>query len=146
MGFTEVLTSPLHRATRTCELAGFEGRPGPTRPRRVGLRRLRGATDRGHPSRATPAGSSSATGAPAAKSVEAVGARADRVIARLRGIEGRVLLFGHGHFFRVLAARWLGLPAGDARHFLLGTASLSILGYEHNPRSRSSSSGMTTGM
>ena len=44
---------------------------------------------------------------------------------------GRVILFGHGHFFRVLAARWLGLAASDARHFWLGTAALCILGYEH---------------
>ena len=63
--------------------------------------------------------------------MEAVGARADRVVARLKEANGRVILFGHSHFFRVLAARWLGLPASDARHFVLGTAALSILGYEH---------------
>jgi broad specificity phosphatase PhoE len=46
---------------------------------------------------------------------------------------GRILVFGHGHFFRVLAARWVGLPPGDASRFVLGTAALSILGYEHGP-------------
>ncbi len=60
-----------------------------------------------------------------------MGARADRVVARLRTDGGRVLLFGHGHFFRVLAARWTGLSTEDARHLVLSTASLSILGYEH---------------
>jgi broad specificity phosphatase PhoE len=70
-------------------------------------------------------------GCPGGESVEAVGARADRVVARLKEARGHVILFGHGHFFRVLAARWLGLPASDARHFVLGTAALSILGYEH---------------
>ncbi len=58
-------------------------------------------------------------GCPGGESVAAVGARADRVIARLRGVDGRVLLFGHGHFFRVLAARWLGLPPADGRLFYL---------------------------
>lgn len=72
-------------------------------------------------------------GCPGGESVEAVGARADHVVARLRALDGDVLVFSHGHFLRVLAARWLGLPAGDARYFVLSTAALSILGYEHTP-------------
>jgi probable phosphoglycerate mutase len=70
-------------------------------------------------------------GCPGGESVEAVGARADRVLARLQAMEGTVVVFSHGHVLRVLAARWLGLPAGAARYFVLSTAALSILGYEH---------------
>ena len=55
--------------------------------------------------------------------------RADRLIGRLRALEGNVAAFSHGHFGRVLAARWIGLPVADAEHFLLSTASLSVLGY-----------------
>ena len=65
------------------------------------------------------------------ESVEAVAARADRVVAGLKEASGRVIMFGHSHFFRVLASRWLGLPAADARFYVLGTAALSVLGYEH---------------
>ena len=61
-----------------------------------------------------------------------VGARADRVMSRVRAIEGNVLLFSSGHFLRVLAARWLGLEPEAGRFFLLSTASLSALGYEDN--------------
>ena len=56
--------------------------------------------------------------------------RADRLIARLRALDGNVALFSHGHFGCVLAVRWIGLPVIEGQHFLLGTASLSVLGYE----------------
>jgi broad specificity phosphatase PhoE len=131
--FTEVLTSPLVRATRTCALAGFEGRAKVV-PDLV-------EWDYGDYEGRTTADIRAENpgwflfrdGCPGGESVLQVGTRADRVIARLRSIEGGVLVFSHGHFCRVLAARWLGLLAEDARHFLLGTASLSILSYEHNP-------------
>lgn len=133
MNFSEVLTSPLHRATRTAELAGFGGQ-AVTDPDLVewnyGAYEGRKTVDIREEN---PDWFLFRDGAPGGESVGDVGARADRVIDHLRGTEGRVLLFGHGHFFRVLAARWLGLPAGYACHFLLGTAALSILGYEHNP-------------
>jgi broad specificity phosphatase PhoE len=129
--FTRVLTSPLSRALRTCELAGFGGQAkinadlqewdyGQYEGRRTAdIRQERPGWDLFR------------DGSPGGESVEAVSARADRVIARLRGVEGNILVFSHGHFLRVLAARWLGLPAGAGRHFVLATAALSILGYEH---------------
>lgn len=130
--FAEVITSPLIRASKTCELAGFakprvdpdlvEWHYGDYEGRKTVDIRVD-----------NPDWFLFRDGCPGGESVEAVGARADRVIEHLRGIEGRVIVFSHGHFSRVLAARWLGLPAGDARHFLLGTASLSVLSYEHNP-------------
>ncbi len=130
--FAQVLTSPLSRARRTCELAGYGERAeidpdlqewdyGQYEGRRTAdIRRER------------PGWYLFRDGCPGGESVAAIGARADRLIARLRAIDGRVLLFSHGHVLRVLAARWLGLPAGDARHFLLSTAALSVLGYEHH--------------
>ena len=77
-------------------------------------------------------GKSFATAALAGNHLSQVGARADRAIKRVRAIEGNVLLFSSGHFLRVLAARWLGLEPGAGRFFLLSTASLSALSYEHN--------------
>ena len=59
------------------------------------------------------------------------GARADRVIAKARASEGNIALFAHGHILRVLAARWIGLPVSEGSHFLLHTATLSVLSYYH---------------
>ena len=126
-----VLVSPLGRARRTCELAGFE----------TGVEIVADLTEwdyGAYEGRRTveirlerPGWQLFRDGCPDGESVAEVGARADRVIDRLRAFRGRVLLFGHGHFFRVLAARWIGLPPSGACHLLLGTASLSILSYEH---------------
>ena len=71
-------------------------------------------------------------GCPGGETLAEIGARADRVIARARAIEGNVLLFSSGHILRVLTARWLGLEPAAGRLFLLSTASLSALGYEHD--------------
>jgi probable phosphoglycerate mutase len=68
-------------------------------------------------------------GCPGGESPAAVGARVDRVIARIRGAEGDVALFAHGHVFRVFAARWLGLPTAAGSHFLLDPATLSVLSH-----------------
>ncbi len=67
-------------------------------------------------------------GCPGGESVEAVQARADRVVARLRASSGTSIVFSHGHFTRLLAVRWLGLPILDARYLMVGTAALGTLG------------------
>jgi broad specificity phosphatase PhoE len=131
LDFAKVYASPLQRTVRTCELAGFgevaeidadliewdygqyEGRHSAEihteRPDWLLFR----------------------DGCPGGESPEQVGARANRVIDRVRALEGDVLLFSSGHFLRVLASRWLGLEATAGRYLLLSTASVSALGYEH---------------
>jgi len=130
--FAKVLTSPLRRATRTCELAGFaavaevdrdlvewdygsyEGRTSPEiHAERPDWKLFR-------------------DGCPGGESAAQVGARADRIVARVRELGADMLLFSSGHFLRTLAARWLGLEPAGGRYFLLGTASLCVLGYEHD--------------
>jgi probable phosphoglycerate mutase len=130
--FAEVLSSPLQRAARTCELAGFGAEAVVDRDllewdygQYEGRRSVEILKDR-------PDWELFRDGCPGGESPDQVGARADRVVSRLRAIEGDVLLFSSGHFLRVLAARWLGLQPGGGRYFLLSTASLSALGYEHN--------------
>jgi broad specificity phosphatase PhoE len=132
MTFAKVMTSPLSRARRTALLAGF-GDVAQVVPDLMewdyGL--YDGKTT-AEIRQEQPAWSLFRDGCPGGESVAAVGARADRVVTRLRGCGGRTLLFGHGHFFRVVAARWLGLPPSNARLFFLSTAALSVLGYEHS--------------
>lgn len=132
MTFAKVFTSPLKRAARTCELAGFGAAAEIDRDLvewnygdYEGRRTVEIHTER-------PDWQLFRDGCPGGESPDQVGARADRVVNRVRGIEGDVLLFSSGHFLRVLGARWLGLEPGAGRYFLLGTASLSALRYEHN--------------
>ena len=132
MSFAQVLTSPLQRARRTAELAGFgdcaqpdsdlmewdygayEGRrTAEIRAERPGWRLFK-------------------DGCPGGETLQAVSLRADRVIARIRALGSDVLVFAHRDILRILAARWLSLSAVEARHFYLTTASLSILGYDHD--------------
>ena len=132
--FSMVLTSPLQRARRTCEIAGYldqaeidpnllewnygdyEGRTTKQiEADRPGWRLFR-------------------DGVPNGESIEQVAARAQAVIARAVAAGGDVALFAHGHILRILAAQWMTLPAEDARLFALSTASVSTLGYEHETR------------
>jgi broad specificity phosphatase PhoE len=68
---------------------------------------------------------------PNGETIEQISQRADRVVARLRSIAGKVAIFSHGHFLRILVSRWIGLSADHGSRFLLGTSTLSILGYEN---------------
>jgi probable phosphoglycerate mutase len=131
--FAQVFCSPLQRARRTCELAGFisaakidtdliewnygiyEGKTSTEiLAQRPGWELFR-------------------DGCPGGETPQQVGARADGVVSRLRAAGGDVLVFSSGHFIRALTARWLGLEAGAAgRCFMLNTASLSALSYEHD--------------
>lgn len=132
MAFARVFTSPLQRATQTCELAGFgdqsevvsdlrewdygiyEGRrTAEIRAERPGWQLFR-------------------DGCPGGETPDQIVARADRVVSRVRAVDGDVLLFSSGHFLRVLAARWIGEEAAIGRSLMLSTASLSILSYAHD--------------
>ena len=130
--FAKVLTSPLRRASRTCELAGF----GTVAEVNDDLLEWDYGQYEGLTSvqiRAmNPGWSLFRDGCPGGEIPEQVGARADHVIERVRAFHGDVLLFASGHLLRVMAARWLGLEPAAGRFFLLDTASLSALGYEHN--------------
>ena len=130
--FAKVFTSPLQRALRTCDLAGFgslaeldhdlvewnygkyEGRiTAEIHNERPDWRLFR-------------------DGCPGGETAKDVADRADRIITRVRRVSGNVLIFSSAHFLRVLAARWLGLAPEMGRCFVLSTASISALGYEHD--------------
>jgi len=130
--FAKVFTSPLQRARRTCELAGFGAEAEVDRDllewnygeyEGLGTAEIRAKR---------PDWQLFRDGCPGGESPDEVGTRADRVLNRVRAVEGDVLIFSSGHFLRVLAARWLGLEPRAGKYFLLDTASLSALGYEHD--------------
>jgi broad specificity phosphatase PhoE len=128
--FARVLTSPSLRARETCRLAGlgaqaevreellewdygsYEGRTTPEiRRERPGWLLWR-------------------DGAPGGEDAAAVAARVDRIVSELREAPGDVAIFAHGHVLRVLGARWCGLAAESGGCLALGTASISLLGWE----------------
>jgi broad specificity phosphatase PhoE len=127
--FALVLCSPMQRARKTCELAGL-GDPAVIDDDLVewNYGEYEGLT--ANQIRETARDwLIFRDGCPGGESPEQVGARADRVIARARATDGDVALFAHGHVLRVLAARWIGLPAASGQHFLLDTGTLCVLGY-----------------
>jgi broad specificity phosphatase PhoE len=131
--FAKVFTSPLQRASRTCALAGF----GAMAEVDADLVEWNYGEYEGRTSAEIHAERPNwdlfRDGCPGGESPAQVGERADRVVQRIRAVMGSVLLFSSGHFLRVLAARWLALGPGSAgRYFLLSTASLSALSYEHS--------------
>ena len=128
--FSMVLTSPLQRARRTCELAGF-GSVATLDPdlQEWNYGEYEGrTTDQIQHDR--PGWSLFRDGVPGGETIEQVAARARHVIDRALGVEGDVALFAHGHIIRILTACWLGLAPNAARLLALGPGGISVLGYE----------------
>jgi len=129
--FARVFTSPLQRAHKTCELAGFDSSAivdADLVEWNYGkYEGLRSAEIR----QLQPDWMIFRDGCPGGESPQDVSQRADRVVGRVRQVVGNVLLFSSGHFLRALAARWLGCPVEFGKYLALSTASLSALGYEH---------------
>ena len=130
--FAKVFTSPLQRASRTCTLAGF-GAVAETDDDLVewDYGKFEGLTSSDIRLK-DPAWSLFRDGCPGGEALAGVGIRADRVVQRVRNVQGNVLLFSSGHFLRVLAARWIDDDPAAGRHFVLGTAALCVLGYDHD--------------
>jgi broad specificity phosphatase PhoE len=129
--FDLVLTSPLVRARDTCRLAGFGERAVVT-PDLVewNYGEYEGITTEAIRER-VPDWTVFTHGCPGGEVAAQVGERVDRVIETVRGIGGgRALAFAHGHLLRVLGARWVELAPEDGARLMLGTASISILGWD----------------
>ncbi|QSY95198.1 histidine phosphatase family protein [Rhizobium bangladeshense] len=130
--FSAVWSSPSARARKTCALAGF----GSAALIRDDLAEWDYGAYEGVTTKEILAGRPGwqlfRDGCPNGEMAIDVGARADAVIGGLRETAGTVLIFSSSHFLRVLAARWLGLPPQGGAHFVLDTATISVLGYEHD--------------
>lgn len=132
--FARVFTSPLQRASKTCELAGF----GSVAVIDADLLEWDYGSYEGKLSaeihQEQPSWQIFRDGCPGGESPQAVAERADRFLARVRDLEGDVLAFSSGHIIRMIAARWLGLPPDGGRFFFCRPASLGMLTFEHHRR------------
>jgi broad specificity phosphatase PhoE len=130
--YTRVFTSPLQRASKTCQLAGFGDRPeidSDLLEWDYGV--FEGKTT-DQILKESPGWQLYRDGCPNGESPDDVAARAEHFIARIHNIKGDVLAFSSGHIIRMIAARWLGLPPAAGRFFYCRPASVGVLGYEHN--------------
>lgn len=128
--FTKVFSSPLQRARRTCELAGFtnvEIDPDLLEWDYGDFEGLKTTEIRER----NPKWDLFADGAPNGETGAQIALRADRIVSKLLAQTGNVLVFAHGHYLRVLAARWCKADVSFARHLLLGTSSISVLSFDH---------------
>lgn len=132
LSFSAVWSSPSKRAFNTCALAGF----GSSGVKKGDLAEWDYGAYEGLTTRQIlaerPGWRLFRDGCPRGESAADVGSRADRIVSQLRQANGNILVFSSSHFLRVLAARWLGLPPQDGALFVLDTASISVLGYEHD--------------
>jgi broad specificity phosphatase PhoE len=132
LSFSAVWSSPSQRAWNTCALAGFVSKA----VKKDDLQEWDYGAYEGVTTKAIlaerPGWKLFRDGCPDGESAADVGARADRVIAELRALGGNVLIFSSSHFLRVFAARWAGLAPEGGAHLVLDTASISVLGYEHD--------------
>ena len=128
--FALVLTSPLQRARETCDIAGFADRAEICDDlREFDYGEYEGLTTP-QIRETNPEWSLWRDGCPGGEQPDEVGARADRVIEKMRAADGDVLAFAHGHILRILTARWLQMEAAAGARFVLSAGGLSVLGYE----------------
>jgi broad specificity phosphatase PhoE len=134
ISLVRVFTSPLQRAAKTCELAGF-GTAAEVDRNLVewDYGRFEGKVT-SDIQKERPGWELFRDGCPDGESPEDVALRAERFVARVHGIAGNVLAFSSGHIIRMIAARWLGLPPAMGRVFFCDPASVGVLGFEHNSR------------
>jgi probable phosphoglycerate mutase len=128
--FDLVLTSPLQRARETCAISGL-GERAQVEPNLVewDYGEYEGVTT-AEIREQRPGWDIFTDDCPGGETLGEVSARADHVIDGLRTVDGPVMLFGHGHILRILAARWIGLPPADGARLVLATATISVLGWE----------------